>query len=325
MTALMSKGRNDGGKMGGRRTTALALIVALLVLAPAVALMPFGSIANRLGAPDKNVKAGNCFCHKSTSGVEGSDATVSIILHGPTEVATGGTGEFTVTIDDLSTANGTPLASAKFGYGVSLSGKDLGGAALNSPTGKVSGDSTMLSHTEPLGDNHFNFTFVGPESGQRVTIMVTALIANDNGATTGDRWNTVSCVVDVKKSREVDLKASVYNKGGVETKNVVVDFYVDGKYIGNSTVETLGAGTSQNVSIKWDATFASIGDHEVKIVIRSDNEDLDLDGDNNIVTKMITIKPDKVEKNVIERNEGLIIMLVSVIAILVVFGFVSRR
>jgi hypothetical protein len=301
------------------------VIVALLVLAPVVALMPFGSIANRLGAPDKNVKAGNCFCHKSASDVEASDATVSIVLHGPTEVATGSKGEFTVTIDDLSTGNGTPLAGSRFGYGVSLSGDDLGGASLDSPTGKASGDSTMLSHMEPLSDNHFNFTFVGPESAQSVTIMVTALIANDNGATTGDRWSTVSTVVEVKKSREVDLKASVYNKGGVETKNIVVDFYVDGKYVGNSTVESLAAGASQNVSIKWDATFASIGDHEVKIVIGSDNEDLDLDGDNNIITKMITIRPDKVEKNMIEQNEGLIIMLVSIIAILVVFGFVSRR
>jgi len=207
-------------------------LLALLLLPPSsppAAADPPG-VAARIAGPEK--------LEVSTSG----DYNVKII--GPTDV--------------------------KWGFYVNLSGPQKEAATMSSPDGAIDTDSAwVLAESTPLSYPEFNFTLTAPAKAGPLTITVTVLAKEGEGAL--GQWAREQWSVDVRAKREVTINATVRNSGEVAVENLMVSFMVklQGQWveIGNQTVQSVEPGAKQNVSLLWNSSLVDNGVYTVRITV----------------------------------------------------------
>ncbi|MFX1375331.1 MAG: NosD domain-containing protein [Promethearchaeota archaeon] len=88
---------------------------------------------------------------------------------------------------------------------------------------------------------------------------------------------------------EVYIKVIIHNQGGTKAENIEVHFYNGNDSIGSTTIETLNAGESAEVSILWKVTA---GLNNITVVIDVNNTILEWNEENNNASIIISILPD---------------------------------
>jgi subtilase family serine protease len=111
--------------------------------------------------------------------------------------------------------------------------------------------------------------------------------SDGDGNETGDLWNTADINIKVRKQRLVNLTVGVTNNEDVSTTSVLVDFYIDGEYIGNNTIPNIPGGATENATVAWDATFMKDGEYQMRAVIDPLGHITEIDQGNNEVTRTI--------------------------------------
>jgi len=263
--------------------------VLFMMACAIVAQVPPPSQANSLGAPDKNIANGNCFCHTNDQTKKDKDPEVLILTPEiPDELGTGATSTFNVTI------NYAPATTTwRYGFGVSIdsaSGKSMSGAALSSPVGTASNNNTHLTHNEPLTTSTFTMTMTAPSKAQRVKMTIAGNAVNNDATEKGDHWNYVIKYIDIVKTREIFINATVRNTGTVDAQNVNVTLYIDGQYMDQKNLGSVVAGKEQNVTFNWDATNYKAGDYKIEVVLDTNSTTIELNEGNNKLTKTITLE-----------------------------------
>ncbi|GEM_PF-742476 len=134
-----------------------------------------------------------------------------------------------------------------------IAGKNLSGAA-------------PLNQVEKTNNNGiFKFTITTPNATQRIYLDFKGYgIINSTGKT---KIFERRVYVDVKNS--YTIVASVKNTENYTIHNVTVDFYIDGKYIGNSTIKKIEANSTAKVTYKWVPDVKN-GEHELKMKVVGD-------------------------------------------------------
>jgi hypothetical protein len=273
-----------------RKGLLLATGAVLFMMACAVfAQVQVPSKANSLGANDKNIANGNCFCHINAQTDNEKDPEVLILTPEiPDELGTGSSATFNVTI------NYAPATTNwRYGFGVSIvsaNGKSTSGASLSSPVGTASENNTHLTHNEPLASSSFTMSLTAPSKAQRLKMTITGLAANNDALSSGDHWNYVIKYIDILKKREVFINTTVRNTGTVDAQNVNVTLYIDGQYMDQKNLPTVVAGKEQNITFNWDATNYKAGDYKVEVVIDTNQTTIELNEGNNKLVKTITLE-----------------------------------
>jgi len=117
----------------------------------------------------------------------------------------------------------------------------------------------------------------------------------------------------------ISLKAKVTNQSPVEIKNATVQFYVDGTHIDTQTINSIGANQSVDVESEWISLHKEPGWHDSRIVV-------DINGDGVIDTNSGDIIIDN--RFYIEGESSwltIAIILVGLLALVIGFGYISKR
>jgi hypothetical protein len=273
-----------------RKGLLLATGAVLFMMACAVfAQVQVPSQANSLGAPDKNVGNGNCFCHTNDQTGKEKDPDVVILTPEiPDELGTGSSATFNVSI---SYAPAT--TTWRYGFGVSIvsaSGKSTSGASLSSPLGTATENNTHLTHNEPLTSPSFTMSLTAPSKAQRLKMTITGNAVNNDGTEKGDHWNYIIKYIDILKKREIFINTTVHNTGTVDAQNVNVTLLIDGQYMDQKNVPTIAAGGQQNITFNWDATDYKAGDYKVEVFVDTNHTTIELNEGNNLIVKTVTLK-----------------------------------
>jgi len=283
--------------MKGRRLTPKArkgLLLALgatlvLVACSILAQLPPLSKADSLGAPDKNVASGNCFCHTNTvTGKEHDPAVAILVPDLPDEVGTSTSTDFTVSFDYAQATS-----SWRYGFGMtigSVDGRSLAGASLSSPFGTASQNNTHLTHNEPLTNKTIRATLTAPTASQTIKLTIIGNVVNNDGSEKGDHWNYAVKYITILKNRMIFINATVRNRGGVDASNVNVSLYINGELMNMTNIATIAAGKSQNITFDWDATKSKAGEYKVEIDLDTNNTVLVLNQGSTKLTKTIVLE-----------------------------------
>jgi hypothetical protein len=315
-----------------RRALALfAMAMFVVLICALVAQVPPPTDANSLGPPKRNIEDENCYCHINTNSGKEPDGQVEIVIDptSPDKMVTGGMAEIMVTINFP-----TVDANTRYGYAVDLDSqgkkgekgnKMLEGAALEAPGGTPSENKTHLTHSSPLEEKYFNVTLTAPKKPQVLLFTVVGMVVDNDGTERGDHWNHMTKEIEIFKVREVDLNATITNTGDVEAKDINVSFLVDGEVIGIEHIAILPAGGEQNVSHKWDATFYDPGDYKVQVMVDPNQTTLELDEDNNVITKTVTIEPLKKEEKPPYDWRTILYGLLALVIVVAIIWILYRR
>jgi len=273
-----------------RKGLLLATGAVLFMMACAiVAQVQLPSQAGSLGATDKNIANGNCFCHTNDLTSKNKDPAVLILTPEiPDAIGTGASATFNVSID-YSPATTT----WRYGFGVSIdsaSGKSMSGASLSSPVGSASENNTHLTHNEPLTTKSFTMTLTAPAKAQRIKMTITGNAVNNDATERGDHWNYVIKYIDILKTREIFINTTVRNTGTVDAQNVNVTLYIDGQYMDQKNLPMIPAGGEQNITFNWDATDYKAGDYKVEVVLDTNKTTIELNEGNNRLVKTVTLE-----------------------------------
>jgi len=194
----------------------------------------------------------------------------------------------------------------------SLKGEDIISAAV------VRANGSALWNVNPiLIGRWFNVSFIPGRVNQTIEVTVIGMRTNHNGNETGDIWAIKSTKVEVRLQRLIDLNVTVTNSEPVTVTDVRLAFYVDDTWVANSTIGSIRADGKENASIKWDATFAKKGWHDMRVVIDPDANITETDKGNNVLTKRFwigTVPP--------KESHTLVYGLVAVAVVVVVVGLV---
>jgi hypothetical protein len=282
---MMARGLTPKARKGILLMSGAVLFVLVCAI---VAQVPPPSGAMSLGAPGKNVADGNCYCHTNDkTGKEHDPDVVLLALELPDEIPASGTAEFNVTI-----SYPPATTSWRYGFGASISsadGKSLSGASLSSPQGTASENNTRLTHNEPLESSTFVVSLTAPSKPQRIKLTIMGNAVDHDGTERGDHWNYVTKNIDILKSREIYINASIRNKGEVEAKDINVTLFIDGEPMETQNIGSISAGKVQNITFKWDATKYKAGDYKIEVVLDSNSTVLELNEGNNKLVKTVTL------------------------------------
>jgi len=263
--------------------------VLFMMACAVVAQVQLPSQANSLGASDKNIANGNCFCHTNDQTGKNKDSEVLILTPEiPDELGSGASATFNVSLDYKSATT-----TWRYGFGVSIesaSGKSMSGSSLSSPVGTASEDNTHLTHNEPLMTKSFTMTLTAPAKAQRIKMTITGTAVNNDATANGDHWNYVIKYIDILKNREIFINSTVRNTGTVDAQNVNVTFYLDGQYMDQKNLPTIVAGGEQNITFNWDATNYKAGDYKIEVVLDTNQTTIELNEGNNRIVKTVTLK-----------------------------------
>jgi len=199
------------------------------------------------------------------AGPAAASGDVFVRLDGPTALATGSSQIYTLTI-----SGGPGEEGGNFSYSIGLSGLNTTGASV-SPT---TGNSTSGS---------FSLNITAPAIPQTLKVMVNATSHNAAKSVTVEKSFSIIIL------RPIVISQKIVNTGDVEAKNVLVKFYVDDSFIGSQVVDSIPAKSDATVEYKWLAEHESPGKHEVKVVVDSQNELVELSEGNNVAYHTIYI------------------------------------
>ncbi len=173
-------------------------------------------------------------------------------------------------------------------------------------------------------EKYFNLSFFPGSVDQDVVISVTGMRANGNVNKTGDLWNVARTTVKVREQRMATLNVTVTNTEPIAVSDVLVDFYVDGGYIGNYTIPHIGENGGENATVQWDITYEKDGKHELRAVIDPDGRITVLDRDEIEITTEIWLG-ERPEEPDYALYYGLGSVLVGVLIIVAIFWYWRRR
>jgi len=256
---------------GQRAAMMLAGSLIIILLCAIIAQIPPPTDANSMGPPEINIENENCYCHtNSVTGKEPDPAVIVIIdPASPDKMVTGGTINVGVTIQYDDAHNDTT-----YGFSVDLDSAD-----------------------------GINITLTAPGKPQTLRFTVVGIAIDADGTEKGDHWNRVTKEFEIHKIREVDINATVTNKGDLEAKAFNVSFLVDGDLIGIVHVDAIPAGGEQNISYVWDATFYDPGEYDVEVIVDSNETTLELNEGNNKLVKTVVLEPlEKKDERKYDRN-----------------------
>ncbi len=201
---------------------------------------------------------------------------------------------------------------------------DNDGGPIIEPRDYIKINSTALWHIAPITDRWFNFSFVPGNVDQDVIISVTGMRANGNSNETGDLWNVGRTTIEVREQRMATLNVTVTNSEPISISEVLVDFYVDGEYIGNDTIPHIGQDGRENATVEWDITYVEDGKHKMKAVIDPFERLTILDRSELEVTQDIWLGEHPEEPDY-ATYYGLGSVLVGVLIIVAIFWYWRRR
>ncbi len=129
----------------------------------------------------------------------------------------------------------------------------------------------------------FNLTMPG-EAGQTIKVK---LNVTSKDPVTGDEVDKAR-EFDIKVVDPIILRATVYNVGSVEAKNVTAKFYVDDIYLGKRVFD-IPAGLSKELTYNWTWLNVDNGEHTVMVVLDDADDLVEFSSGNNIYTMTVYI------------------------------------
>lgn len=191
------------------------------------------------------------------------ESEVRIFVFGPSIMATGSTAEFNVTV-----VGGPADEGGNFSLMAHLEGTNLSGA--------LPLESSPLELTTTTGKFSVNVT--SPTIPQKMKLFINATSAKNESR----NWGETEYEIDVVKP--IKLKAKIENEGSIDLKDIIVNFYVDGNYVGFENISVLNAGMSTTVTHEWLVTGLRSGRHELIATVDLNNDGVISEKDGDIVT-----------------------------------------
>ena len=315
MAALISRGK-------------VVRLASVLILALMVALPLSSAYLNESIDMTEYVEEGTCYCHGPLPVPE-----VDIVIDVPLQVP------FTPKNDTVRVGIGIlgkPENLTAFGLFLNASEDDrdvkwtkrFSNDTVNWADGTTRGiirvNKTSLWTVGEVTYPWFNVTFVPGQVDQEIVLTVTGMRADGNENETGDYWNLGDVTITVRKQRVVTLSVGVTNLNDIGSSEVLVDFYMDGEYLGNSSVARIPGKATENVTYEWDATFEKEGAHKLHAVIDPFGHVTETDISNNEVTRTIWLGGPPEEED-LTLYYGLGSVVVGVVVIVTVLWYWRRR
>lgn len=303
-------------------------LVAVLMLALLVALPVSSAYLNVAIDMTENVQERSCYCH----GAE-PEVAVGIIIDVPLQVPftpsnkTVRVGVGIIGEPHNLTGFGLFLNASEDASGVKWT-KQFSNDTVDETNGEIAGlikvNKTSIWTVGKIEDPWFNLSFEPGQTDQDIVLSVAGMRADENGNETGDYWNVAERTIKVRMQRMVNLTVGVTNNENVIVSEVLVDFYIDGDFIGNSTVNNIGPQRTENATVQWDATFKKDGKYTLRANIDPDGRITETDKSNNEVTRTIWLGGPPEEED-LALYYGLGSMAVGVVLVVAVFWLWRRR
>ena len=169
-------------------------------------------------------------------------AQLNIHIDGPTVLGTNQTAQYKVYVEGYFNL---------FRCGIIMAGYNLTGA---SPT------NFFVTSSK---DGHFVFNVTAPNIPQTIYLYFEAY-GMKNSTTIGAR---VSREIAVQVKKAMDIKVKIKNTEKYALYNTVLSFYLDGRYIGNTTVKVINANSTKDIVYKWIPNGLYDGKHTLTVKI----------------------------------------------------------
>jgi hypothetical protein len=172
------------------------------------------------------------------------------------------------------TVTGGPASDVggNFSYKAEIIADNETGSLVSPSSGSSASGEFSISVTMPG---------YGPQN-IKIRINVTSKDASSGDSTEKTRE------YEVKVLDPIVLRATVYNMGVVDAKNVTAKFYADDEYLGSRTFD-LEAGSSRVLSYNWTWVNIAQGKHKVTVVLDSANDIVEFSNGNNIYTMTVYV------------------------------------
>lgn len=148
----------------------------------------------------------------------------------------------------------------------------------------ITGSSvTPTTATSATGTFRFNVTMPG-EAPQTIKIKI-------NATSKGGVPQVTKYLEQEFKMKVVDpilIKATAYNTGVVDARNVTARFYADGTYLA-ARIFNVTAGSSTTLFYNWTFESISSGKHVITVVLAGGNELVEFSTGNNVYTLTIYV------------------------------------
>ncbi|MFW9881695.1 MAG: CARDB domain-containing protein, partial [Candidatus Thorarchaeota archaeon] len=119
---------------------------------------------------------------------------------------------------------------------------------------------------------------------------------------------------EITEGESVTISIEINNQGDANATNITVKFYDGNKEIGTKSVDEIRPGDSEKLSMSYQP---SVGDHSIKVIISSDNENLlEFDTENNDISKSLKVNMDWMP--------WMIMIIIVIIILIVVFAILNR-
>ncbi len=127
----------------------------------------------------------------------------------------------------------------------------------------LSGAKPLNQVTKTSTDGKFEFYIVTPRVPQTLYISFKIL------GYMGDKITILQREISISVVEPVPIKVKIKNPNTYEISDILLEFYVDGYYVGNTTVDRVKANSTKTVVYKWIPQNLEEGKHTLKIVIVS--------------------------------------------------------
>jgi hypothetical protein len=229
-----------------------------------------------------------------------SESEIRIFVFGPEIMATGTTALFNVTV-----VGGPAEEGGNYSIKAYLDGANLSGAL------PLKSSPLELSNQ----NGKFSVNVTSPTIPQKIKLFINATSAKDGSR----NWAETEYEIDVVKP--IKLKAVIENKGAIDLKDLIVNFYVDGNYVGFENLSALNAGASATVTHEWLVTGLESGRHELMATVDLNNDGIISERDGDIVTIQYFYK----EYDDIHPAIILAISILLILVVLVLIRTVRRK
>ncbi len=303
-------------------------LASVLILALMIALPLSSAYLNESIDMTEYVEQGTCYCHGALP-VPDVDIVIDVPLQVPytPENDTVRVGIGILGQPENLTAFGLFLNASEDDSGVEWTKRfsnDTVDLADGTTRGIIRVNKTSLWTVGEVTYPWFNVTFVPGQVDQDIVLTITGMKADGNENETGDHWNLGDVTIKVRRQRLVTLSVGVTNLNDIGSSEVLVDFYMDGEYLGNSTVGRIPGEATENATFEWDATFEKEGAHKLRAVIDPFGHVTETDISNNEITRTIWLGGPPEEED-LTLYYGLGSMVVGVVIIVTVFWYWRRR
>ncbi len=236
---------------------------------------------------------------------------VLVFIDGPSELQTNTTVEYVIKI------TGGPAeeneTAANWSYSARLEAKDS----------DVSG-----GYIEPKNafseKNTFKINLTSSTNPRILRLIVNGSSATNN--TNAQSSGEVVREIEVFRPIPMNISAIIRNPTKVNVQRAVISFYLDGKLMGNRTVD-VPANSSKTVYMNWIFSKKEVGEHTVEIRINEALNLLEFENGDNIKTMVIYVgdRPDREQRPIMIFNSA-IVFVIGVLAFFFFLGaFLMRR